>query len=158
MPPPLLLDLNDVDLKKTILDKSAIYERLPHGYEFQILDGVNYVDLERRRIVAFVEVRNDAWWARGHLPGRPLLPGVLMLEMAAQASAVLAHLVGITAFFGYGGVDDCKFREAVVPPVRLHILCEGMDYRPRRIIANTQGVIDGRLAFEARVTGLQLTL
>jgi len=158
MPPALLIDLKEVDLTKTIMDKAGVYQRLPHAFEFQLIDGINYVDVERQKLVGFTDLKRDAWWTRGHLPGHPILPGVLMLEMAAQASAVLANFLGITAFFGYGGVDECKFREAIIPPARLHILCEGMDYRPRRIIANTQGVIDGRLTFEARVTGLQLTL
>ncbi|HEX9785851.1 MAG TPA: hypothetical protein VGA56_24375, partial [Opitutaceae bacterium] len=59
-------------------------------------------------------------------------------------------------FIGFGGVDDCKFREAVKPPARLYLLCRALDYRPRRILSATQGVIDGRLVFEATITGLTL--
>ena len=90
------------------------------------------------------------------MPNRPLLPGVLMLEMAAQACAVLAKLRGCDTFIGFGGVDNCKFRETVVPPARLYIIGVGVDFRPRRIVSDTQGVMDGKLVFEARITGLTI--
>jgi 3-hydroxymyristoyl/3-hydroxydecanoyl-(acyl carrier protein) dehydratase len=84
------------------------------------------------------------------------LPGVLMLEMAAQSCAVLAKTLGSDAFIGFGGVESCKFRETVVPPARLYILGVGVEHRARRIISDVQGVVGHRLIFEARVTGLPL--
>lgn len=156
MPPPLLMDLQRLDLDRVCMTKDEIYKRLPHRFEFRLLDGVCMVDLEGQRIVAFADIREDDWWVRGHVPNRPLLPGVLMLEMAAHASAVLAKLQGNDTFIGFGGVDDCKFRETVVPPARLYIIGVGVDYRPRRIVSDTQGVMDGKLVFEARITGLTL--
>jgi 3-hydroxyacyl-[acyl-carrier-protein] dehydratase len=156
MPPPLLIDLRQVDLDRVCLTKDDIYERLPQRFEFRVLDGVCMLDVEGQRIVAYADIRSEDWWVRGHVPNRPLLPGVLMLEMAAQASAVLARLHGNDTFVGFGGVDNCKFRETVVPPARLYILGVGVDYRPRRIVSDTQGVMDGKLVFEARITGLTI--
>ena len=156
MPPPLLIDLRQVDLDRVCLTKDDIYERLPQRFEFRVLDGVCMLDVEGRRIVAYADIRSEDWWVRGHVPNRPLLPGVLMLEMAAQASAVLARLHGNDTFIGFGGVDNCKFRDTVVPPARLYILGVGVDYRPRRIVSDTQGVMDGKLVFEARITGLTI--
>ena len=134
MPPPLLVDLEKVDLERVLLSNTEIYDPLPHRHEFGLLDGVCHFDRENVAAVAFADVRNDSWWVRGHVPGRPILPGVLMMEMAAQTSAVLLKLVDPAhdAFVGYGGIDDCKFREAVTPPARLYILCQGVEYRPRR--------------------------
>ena len=156
MPPPLLLDLQQLDLDRVCLTKDEIYERLPHRFEFRVLDGICMVDVDGQRIVAYADIRSEDWWVRGHVPNRPLLPGVLMLEMAAQASAVLAELRGCDMFIGFGGVDNCKFRETVVPPARLFIIGVGVDYRPRRIVSDTQGVMDGKLVFEARITGLTI--
>jgi 3-hydroxymyristoyl/3-hydroxydecanoyl-(acyl carrier protein) dehydratase len=80
-----------------------------------------------------------------------------MLEMAAQSAAVGAKLFGnIDGFIGFGGIDDCKFRDTVTPPCTLYVLAVGSEIRPRRIIAQTQGVIAGRIVFEARITGLVL--
>ena len=156
MPPPFLFDLQQFDLNRVCLTKDGIYQLLPHRFEFRLLDGVCMVDLEGRRIVAFADIRDEDWWVRGHVPNRPLLPGVLMLEMAAHASAVLAKLLGNDTFIGFGGVDNCKFRETVVPPARIYIIGVGVDYRPRRIVSDTQGVTDGKLVFEARITGLTI--
>lgn len=156
MPPPLLIDLDAVDLSAVVITKSHIYELLPHRYEFQVLDGVCMYDLSGQRIVTFVDITPHDWWVKAHVEGRPLLPGVLMLEMAAQSAAVLAKLAGNTEFLGFGGVEQCKFRDTVVPPARLYLLCVGVDYRSRRIISNVQGVRDGRLVFEAQITGLTI--
>ena len=157
MPPPILLNLDELDLGRTLHSRDEIYARLPHRYEFQLLDGISFVDGPGRRIVAYADIRSESWWVRGHVRGRPLLPGVLMLEMAAQTSAVLAKLVSDDdAFIAFGGIDDCKFRETVTPPARLYLLCVGVDYRARRIVSATQGVVDGKLVFEAKITGMAL--
>jgi 3-hydroxyacyl-[acyl-carrier-protein] dehydratase len=157
MPPPLLIDLSQIDLNHAALTRDEVYRCIPQAFEFQLLDGMCMLDPASGRGIGFADIRPDAWWVRGHVPGRTLLPGVLMLEMAAQTSAVLARLVGgQDAFIGFGGVDQCKFREAVTPPARLFILCVGAEMRSRRIVSDTQGVIDGRVIFEARITGLAL--
>lgn len=157
MPPPHLFGLEGIDLDRSLLTRQQIYELLPHRHEFMLLDGICHVDRDRRHIVGFRDIREDDWCFRGHIPGRPLLPGVLMLEMAAQAVAVLAKLIDPSrGFIGYGGVDGCKFRETIIPPARLYVLGLGIEDRPRRIVSDTQGVRAGKLVFEARVTGLPL--
>lgn len=155
MPPPLLFDFDPVSTESTIMTREQIYECLPHRYEFKVLSGICMMDAEKRQLVAYADISPDDWWVRGHLPNRTLLPGALMLEMAGQASAVAAaDLVDQGAFLGFGGVDACKFRETVVPPARLYILIQGKEFRPRRVISRCQGVRDGRLVFEASITGV----
>jgi 3-hydroxyacyl-[acyl-carrier-protein] dehydratase len=156
MPPPLLIDLDAVNLDAVAMTRAEIYDLLPHRHEFQVLDGVIAYDKAAQHIITFVDVTPQDWWVRGHVEGRPLLPGVLMLEMAAQSAAVLAKICGTEGFLGFGGVEQCKFRDTVVPPVRLYLLCVGVECRTRRIISNTQGVRDGRLVFEAQITGLTI--
>jgi len=157
MPPPLLIDLSRVDLSKRHAASDQIYQLLPHRHEFQLLSGLCHLDTTTGKMVAFADIQPGDWWVRGHVPGRPLLPGVLMLEMAAQASAVAAKLSGTCdGFIAYGGVDQCKFRDTVVPPARLYLLVSGVDQRPRRIVSDVQGVVAGKLVFEARITGMAL--
>ena len=65
------------------------------------------------------DVREDEFWVPGHIPGRPLLPGVVMLEAAAQLSSFhTATYVGWEGFIGFGGLEDVKFRAAVKPGQR----------------------------------------
>ncbi len=157
MPPPLLINLEEIDLQQVCLTQEEVYERLPHRHEFALLHGLCHIDLEAKNAVAYRDISADDWWFRGHVPGRPLLPGVLMLEMAAQLSALLAKLIGGHAgFVAFGGVDQCKFREAVVAPCRLYLLAAGTEYRKRRITSETQAVVDGKLIYEARITGMMM--
>jgi len=155
MPPPLLVDLDQVDVDNVFLTTEQIYQYLPHAYEFQLLDTICYFNLEAQAMVARINIPVDAWWVRGHVPNKPLLPGVLMLEMAAQTSAILAKSVTPNdGFIGFGGVDHCKFRESVTPPAQLYILCIARDLRARRIVSDTQGTCNGKMIFEAQITGM----
>lgn len=157
MPPPLLLDLSQIDTTRIIADRKAIYEALPHRHEFMQLDGVCHFDPDKGFGVAFRDVKTDEWWARGHIPGHPIFPGALMLESAAQAVAYFSKLTRKdTIFMAFGGVDECKFRGAVYPPTRLYFICRELDNRPRRTIGHVQGIAKGQLVFEAKITGLGL--
>jgi len=151
-----LVDLSTIDLNQIIATREQIYEVLPHRYEFMQLDGLIYFDVEKRLAVALRNVRPDEFWVRGHVPGRPLLPGVLMIETAAQLAAYLTMRVvpELGHFWGFGGVEDVKFRMAVSPPARLYFLLHCTELRPRRSTAEVQAILDGRLAFEGRVIGM----
>jgi len=155
VPPPMLFDLAGLDLSRTLLTRREIYDvYLPHRHEFMLLDGVCHHNDAGNQLVAFHDVTTSAWWVRGHVPGRPLLPGVLMLELAAHAIALMGKLLTHNeAFVAYGGVDECKFRQAVVPPARLYVLSRLDELRPRRVRGSAQGVVDGKLVFEAKITG-----
>ena len=98
---------------------------LPHREPFLLLDEVTELE-PGRRVVATRDVREDDWWFAGHFPGRPVMPGVLIVEAMAQAGAV-AVLVeeenrGRIAFFA--GIDDCRFKRVVEPGDTLTLTCE----------------------------------
>ena len=124
------------------------------------LDGIVRLDGDSGDSIAFREVRDDEWWCRGHIPGTPLFPGVLMLEAAAQLAAFTNCYYDptFTEFVGFGGVDECKFRVMVRPPCRLWLLCRRVELRRRRIKSYVQGVVDGVLVYETNVTGLIVAL
>ncbi len=156
MPPPLLLDIESTDLDHVLMTREQIYECLPHGYEFMLLDGLLYMDEQTNAAIAFHDVSEDGFWVRGHLPGRPLFPGILMIEAAAHlASLAASRLPKFSGkFLGLAGVGNAKFRETVLPGARLYFLVVPMEIKPRRIICATQGVVDGRLVFEAEIRGM----
>jgi len=156
MPPSLLLDIESTDLDRVLMTREQIYERLPHAYEFMLLDGLLYMDDHTSAAIAYHDVRDDGFWVRGHLPGRPIFPGILMIEAAAHLASLMAvrfpEFDG--KFLGLGGVGNAKFRETVLPGTRIYFLVVPLQIKPRRIICATQGVVDGRLIFEAEIRGM----
>lgn len=157
MPPALLIDLSSIDLNRIVIDKDEIRRNNPQRYEFEQLDGMVYYNVEERTMIGLRDIKADEWWTRGHVPGRPLFPGVLMIESAAQVASFFGRKVmNEQKFVGFGGVDKVKFREAVVPPAKMYILAKAIDLRPRRIVCDVQGVVDGRIVFEGQITGVPM--
>jgi len=157
MAPPLLVDLSKVDLAKVVVPIEEIRQYNPHRFEIEQLSGVIHLDPSAGEIVAFKDVRPDEFWVRGHIPGRPLYPGVLMIEAVAQMCSVYYKKVQQDPrFLGFGGVDGVKFRGQVVPGDRLLLLGKAIEIRSRRAVFDTQGVVGNRLVFEGRITGMPI--
>ncbi|MEL7238764.1 MAG: hypothetical protein AAGK78_07865, partial [Planctomycetota bacterium] len=155
MPPTLLFDLSQIDLDACVADVEAIQKVNPQRGDMHHLDRVIWQ--EGPQLLGIKHVRHDEFWVPGHIPGRPLLPGVVMLEAAAQLSSYQTHTyVGWDGFIGFGGLQDVKFRAAVEPGQDLYLLCELTDQRHRRVTANLQGVVEGRMAFEAVIIGSRM--
>src|SRR5690242_11769809 len=115
MPPQMLFDIASIDLNQIVYDQEAIREMNPQRGAMEHLNSINYVNGELGRIIGCKNVRDDEFWVDGHIPGRPLLPGVIMIETGAQlASFYTKKVMGWTGFIGFGGVEDCKFRQQVV--------------------------------------------
>ncbi|MBU0717092.1 MAG: beta-hydroxyacyl-ACP dehydratase [Planctomycetes bacterium] len=146
-----------MDLTNSVADRAEIERVNPHRHEFRLLDGVVLVDLERRLCAGYHDVRPDAFWVRGHIPDRPLFPGVLMIEAAAQLASYFYHrAVPGRGFLGFVAVDRVKFRGTVQPPCRFVIVGHGTEVKPRRLICELQGFIDSTMVFEAEITGMSV--
>lgn len=157
MPPPALMDLSKYDLERVVLTREQIYAVLPHRHEFMQLDGIIDLNTDRKEVVAFRNIRPDEWWCKAHIPGRPVFPGVLMIETAAHIAAFyFHHTMGHGSFLGFSAVDRVKFRGAVTPPSRLILAGRSIDVRPRRMICEVQGFIDGTMVFEGQITGMPI--
>ena len=155
MPPPLLIDLDEIDLKQVLYDAEAIEQVNPQRYEMRQLDGINYIDFEAGLAVGYKDVTEKEFWVRGHVPGRPLMPGVIMLEAAAQLASFYTIKTGNDAHFvGLGGIEEVKFRSTVLPGMRLHLLGKFIERRSRRFKCAAQGVVDGQMVFEALIIGM----
>jgi beta-hydroxyacyl-ACP dehydratase FabZ len=104
------------------LDVVAISRLLPHRFPFLLLDRV--VELEDDRIRALKNVTINEPFFAGHFPGRPIMPGVLIVEAMAQAGAILAmRTIGELGdrLVYFMGLDKVKFRRMVVPGDQLQL-------------------------------------
>lgn len=158
MPPPLLFDLSQIDLNaKPIFDKEAIGRENPQRFEMQQLDGILWYDKEKLQVLGYKDVREDEFWVRGHIPGRPLMPAVIMVEAAAQLSSFFVkHIHKLECFIGFAGIESAKFRSIVEPGQRLYLLCHITKYQRRKYTCSIQGVVDNTMVFEVVVSGLEV--
>ena len=134
-------------------EAAQIMRILPHRYPFLLIDRV--IELERgRRVVAVKNVTANEPQFTGHFPGRPIMPGVLMVEAMAQAGAVavlsLPENRGKLALFA--GIDECRFRRTVLPgdTLRIEVTVEKLARLFGR--ARTVATVEGEVAVEATLS------
>ena len=157
MAPPFLCDFSKIDLNQIVVPIEGIRKVIPQRFEMEMLSGIVHIDDEQDVIVGVKDITLDEFWVRGHIPGRPLMPGVLMIEYAAQ----LCAFRGMTrrpemGFIGFARCDDVIFRGTVVPPTKLYMIAHMTEMSRRRIIAKCQGIHNGTLVFEATITGMSV--
>ena len=108
-----------------VLGRIEIEAILPHREPFLLIDEV--LELEPgERAVARKTVRSDEWYFPGHFPGRPVMPGVLIVEAMAQtgAVAVLSQEENRGRIAYFAGIDDVRFKRVVEPGDELQLECE----------------------------------
>ncbi len=155
MPAELLFDLSSIDLSTRMLDRDQIARYNPHRGLLALLDAIIWHDEAASRGVAIMQIRDDEFWCDGHIPGHPLMPGVLMIEAAAQLSSVLYYKrSGKTWFAGFTRIEDVAFRGPVKPGDTLYLLANEIKYNIKRFITQVQGIVRGQIVFDGRLTGM----
>jgi len=138
-----------------VIDIQEILELLPHRYPFVLVDRVLEL-VPGKSIVALKNVTINEPFFNGHFPGRPVMPGVLIVEAMAQAAGLLSfktpelNLVKGSIFY-FAGIDHARFKRPVQPGDQLHLEAE--------ILKVVRGVgkfrccakVDGKLAAEGEI-------
>jgi 3-hydroxyacyl-[acyl-carrier-protein] dehydratase len=135
------------------LGKREIEEIIPHRDPFLLLDEVTVLE-PGVRVVARKQVREDEWYLAGHFPGRPIMPGVLMVEAMAQtgAVAVLAAESNRGKLALFAGIDDVRFKRIVEPGDELELVCELERLRGPIGRGKARATVDGELAVRGTLT------
>lgn len=135
-------------------DIQQIQQILPHRYPFLLIDRV--IEIERKkRIVALKNVTVNEPFFQGHFPGKPIMPGVLIVEAIAQTGASLLlteipdHLSKLTVFTG---IERAKFRRQVIPGDQLRIEVSVIVWRTTAVKMQGKVYVDGKVVCEATVT------
>ena len=151
----LLFDVSQIDLRQIAVSRDEVGKLNPQCGDMRQLDHVVWLNRDRSEALGVKAVRPDEFWVSGHIPGRPLLPGVLMIEAGAQLCSILyKKKTGNLEFIGFIRCDGVAFRGQVVPGDTLYLLGKEVKIAPRRFTSNVQGVVDDRLVFEATIAGM----
>lgn len=158
MPPEAHLDPASLDLGRVLADQEAIRAVNPQRFEMEQLSAIVYLDTANHIVAGYKDVAVDEFWVRGHLPGYPLMPGVLMCEAAAQLCSYYTVSQKIFAgdFLGFGGLENVRFRSTVRPGDRLVLIGRAIKLMRRQMIFNVQGFVGGTMVFHADVFGVPM--
>ncbi len=125
---------------------------LPHDYPFLLVDKIIKIDLENSIVVGQKNVTFNEYFFKGHFPGVPIMPGVLILEALAQTGGILIDQKGFndrTALLMT--VNDAKFRKPVLPGDVLYLHVEGLHLSKRGGKIKAKAIVDDKIVAEAEI-------
>lgn len=136
-------------------DTRRIMETLPHRYPFLLIDRITDLD-PGKSITALKNVTINEPYFQGHFPGRPIMPGVLIIEAMAQAGGVLGHVtlgdVEPRPLFVLASIANARFRRTVLPGDQLEIRVEVENVKRGIWFYKCTASVDGKLAVSADIT------
>jgi 3-hydroxyacyl-[acyl-carrier-protein] dehydratase len=155
-----LIDHSEYDLNHVIADADEIRRHNPHRFELQLLSAIVYDDLSRMLCVGYLDTSPTDFWVRGHMPGAPLMPGVLMCEAGAQMACFYTKKHDLLGgeMVGLGGLEGVRFRGIVRPGDRLVIVVQLV--RVRRgamVVGKFQQFVERNMVCEGEIRGIPLT-
>lgn len=138
------------------VEQAEIQALLPHRYPFLLVDRIKEFE-PHKKIVGFKNVTVNEPFFQGHFPGRPVMPGVLIIEAMAQAGGVLVFksggAIGKTVMY-LTGIDEAKFRRPVVPGDQLRFEIDVLKKRAPFWKMQGKAYVDNEVVCEAVVTAM----
>ena len=142
--------------RRRMIDVKAIWETLPHRYPFLLVDRV--LEMEGDYIHAIKNVTINEEFFKGHFPGNPIMPGVLIIEALAQAGGILALRSACEScenkLLLFRGIENAKFRKPVVPGDQLHLHATRVKVRRNFMVFECKAMVDGEVTTEAELSAV----
>jgi 3-hydroxyacyl-[acyl-carrier-protein] dehydratase len=159
MPPVALIDPAKIDTSRILADQKGIRQANPQRFEMEQLTAIVLLDAKEHLIIGYKDVAPNEFWVRGHVPGYPLMPGVLICEAAAQLASYYCNEINVVkdGFLGFGGMEDVRFRGPVRPGDRLLLVSKAVRVNRRQTIFEAQGFVENNMVFHGRIIGVPLS-
>lgn len=154
----LILDPSEYDLDNVIADIEVIRSYNRQRYEMEQLTAICYEDPERLICVGYKDLGPDEFWVRGHMPGAPIMPGVVMCETAAQLASYFTqrHKLMDSPVLGFAGLKDVRFRGVVHPGERFVIVAQLLKIRRMMLTSQFQCFVQGNMVCDGILKGIPL--
>lgn len=157
----LIIDPATLDFNNVIANQEEIRKYNPQRFEMEQLTAIVHEDLDNHVCAGYKDITHDEFWVRGHMPNMPLMPGVVMLEAAAQMCSYFSQKYDLLGadMVGFGGLEDVRFRDPVIPGDRLVLACGMTKLRRGRIVVTRfQGFVRNNIAVEGVLKGIPIPI
>jgi 3-hydroxyacyl-[acyl-carrier-protein] dehydratase len=154
-----IVDPAEIDCGHVVADTAAIRRYLPQRDAMEQLTAIVVDDLDRHICIGYRDITPDEFWVAGHMPGMPIMPGVIMCEVAAQVLTyhIQKNDLSGAEVVGFGGMDGVKFRGVVKPGDRLVMVIQVTKHRRGRMVnCRFQGFVGETLTCEGEISGVAL--
>jgi 3-hydroxyacyl-[acyl-carrier-protein] dehydratase len=137
------------------LDINQIMELIPHRYPFLLVDSIVEIDADNSAVGIKNVTINEPFFA-GHFPGKPVMPGVLIVEAMAQTAGAICMttLPGRSNIVYFMSIESAKFRKPVVPGDRLHMHVRKLKQRGNVWKFACEAKVEGAVVAEATITAM----
>jgi len=154
-----IVDPSEYDLNRVIagIDEIRRYNR--QRFEMEQLTAIVFEDRDRCTCVGYKDLRPDEFWVRGHMPGTPIMPGVIMCEAAAQLASYFVQKYKLldAEVVGFGGLKDVRFRGLVLPGERFVVAARLLKTRSTMMTCEFQCLVRQNLVCEGVLMGIPLS-